>query len=241
VRPAGLNLRPQSPIRMSGIAKIYIQGELKRTDAEFYILLPALISAGYKKDDIVCVPFMSTSELNCESVFNIYDPFLPRGKLPLLDYKGPHLPLNDIVHVCSFVTILQNAAALDLPDETVILVLDARAIPRRDFDKLLKDLVGLPWECLSLAHHPQNLAEDASYFSESEIREHELTTPVTSRAVALRLSYVKKLVKTIMPFRESLDYELVFQTIIHKAKAQYVFPPIFDLRVTSSTEVKYSP
>jgi len=216
---------------MSGIAKIYIQGQLKRTEAEFYILLPALISAGYKKDDIVCVPFMSTSELNCDSVFNIYDPFLPRGKLPLLDSKATHLPLNDIVHVCSFVTILQNAAALDLPDDTVILILDARAIPRRDFDKLLKGLVGLPWDCLSLAHHPQDLREDASYFDDSEICDHEITSPVTSRAMALRLSYVKKIVKTIMPFRETLDYELVFQTIIHRTKAQYVFPPIFDLRL----------
>ncbi len=227
----GLNGRTQSPIRMSGIAKIYIQGELKHTETEFYTLLPALLSAGYKKDDIVCVPFMRAEELSPDSIFNIYDPFLPRGKLPLLDSKSPHLPLKDIIHMCSFVTILQNAANIDLPDESMILVLNARAVPRRDFHDRLKGLLGLSWDCLSLAHGPTVVAEDASYFADSEILEHEPTSAITSRAVALRLSYVKKIVKTILPFREPMDYELVFQTLIHKTKPQYVFPPVFDLRL----------
>ena len=216
---------------MSGIAKIYIQGDLKRTESEFYTLLPALLSAGFQKDDIVCVPFIRADELQCDSIFNIYDPFLPRGKLPLLDSKGTHLPLNDIVHMCSFVTILQNAATLDLPDESAILILDARAIPRRDFHERLKGVMTKVWDGLSLAHEPAVVAEDASYFSEPDILEHEPTSAMTSRAVALRLSYVKKIVKTIMPFREPLDYELVFQTLIHKTRPEYVFPPLFDVRV----------
>lgn len=216
---------------MSGIAKIYIQGELKRTESEFYTLLPALLSAGFQKGDIVCVPFMNTEELNSNSIFNIYDPFLPRGKLPLLNPKATHLPLDDIVHMCSFVTILQNAATLDLPDESVILVLDATTIPRRDFNGRLKDIIEMEWDCLSLAHHPSVLTEDSSYFADSEVCQHEAACGITSRAVAFRLSYVKKIVKTILPFRERLDYELVFQTLIHKTKAQYIFPPIFDSRL----------
>lgn len=215
---------------MSGIAKIYIQGELKRSETEFYTLLPAFLSAGYKKDDIVCVPFIRADELSSESIFNIYDPFLPRGKLPLLDSKATHLPLNDIIHMCSFVTILQNAASLDFPDDSMVLIMDARTVPRRDFNDRLKGLMGLSWDCLSLAHGPAVLAEDASYFADSEILEHDPTTPITSRAVALRLSYVKKIVRTILPFREPMDYELVFQTLIHKTTPQYVFPPLFDLR-----------
>jgi hypothetical protein len=229
-RSSGLNAEAQSPIRMSGIAKIYIQGELKHTESEFYTLLPAFLSAGYKKDDIVCVPFMNTGELSCDSIFNIYDPFLPRGKLPLLDSKATHLPLKDIIHMCSFVTILQNASTLDFPDESMILIMDARAVPRRDFHDRLKGLLGLSWDCLSLAYDPPVLAEDASYFADSEILEHEPASAMTSRAVALRLSYVKKIVKTILPFREPMDYELVFQTLLHKTRPQYVFPPLFDLR-----------
>ena len=211
--------------------QVYIQGELKRTESEFYALLPALLSAGFQKEDIVCVPFMNTEELNSNSIFNIYDPFLPRGKLPLLNPKATHLPLDDIVHMCSFVTILQNAATLDLPDESVILVLDATTIPRRDFNGRLKDIMEMEWDCLSLAHHPSVLTEDSSYFADSEVCQHEVACRITSRAVAFRLSYVKKIVKTILPFRERLDYELVFQTLIHKTKAQYIFPPIFDSRL----------
>jgi hypothetical protein len=216
---------------MSRIAKIYIQGELKRTESEFYTLLPTLLSAGFQKEEIVCVPFMNAEELHSNSIFNIYDPFLPRGKLPLLDSKAMHLPLDDIVHMCSFVTILQNAATLDLPDESVVLVLDATTIPRRDFEGRLKDIMETEWDCLSLAYHPTVLKDDASYFADSEICQHEATCGITSRAVALRLSYIKKIVKTILPFREPLDYELVFQTLIHKKKAQYVFPPMFDSRL----------
>jgi hypothetical protein len=222
---------------MSGIAKIYIQGDLKHSETEFYTLLPALLSAGFQKDDMVCIPHIKEGVLSIDSVFNIYDPFLPRGKLPLLDSNGPHLPFSKIIHMCTFVSTLHNAATLDLPDESMILILDARAVPRRDFHGRLKDLVGMPWDCLSLAYSPPVLKEDASYFADSEILEHELTSAITSGAIALRLSYVKKIVKTILPFREALDYELMFQTLIHKTKAQFVFPPIFDLRLPPSTRL----
>ena len=220
---------------MSGIAKLYIQGDLKRSEDEFYTLLPALLSAGFQKEEIVCIPYVKHEELTVSSIFNIYDPFLPRGKLPLLDCKGPHLPLPEIVHMCNFVSALHNAATLDLPEESVILILDAKAVPRRDFHERLKGLIGMPWDCLSLAYSPPVLKEDASYFADSEILEHEPTSAITSKAVALRLSYIKKIVKTILPFREPLDYELVFQGLIHRTKTQYVFPPLFDLRLPPST------
>lgn len=216
---------------MSGIAKLYIQGDLKRSEDEFYTLLPALLSAGFQKEEIICIPHVKKEELTVDSIFNIYDPFLSRGKLPLLDTKGPHLPLTEVIHICNFVSALHNAATLDLPDESMILILNARAIPRRDFHGRLKDLIGMPWDCLSLAYSPPVLKEDASYFADSEILDHEPTSAVTSGAIALRLSYIKKIVKTILPFREPLDYELVFQTLIHKTQAQYVFPPVFDVRL----------
>jgi len=216
---------------MTVIAKIYIQGELKRSETEFHTLLPALLSAGFQKEELVCVPHIKSEEITVNSTFNIYDPFLPRGKIPVLDPRGPHLPLAEILHMCNFVSVLHNAATLDLPDESVVLILDAKTVPRRDFHERLKGLLGLSWDSLSLAHHPALMAEDASYFADSEICEHEPTSPMTSRAIALRLSYVKNIVKTIMPFREPLDNELVFQTLIHKTKPQYVFPPLFDLRL----------
>jgi hypothetical protein len=227
----GLNTRKQIPIGMSGIAKIYIQGDLKRGESEFYTLLPALLSAGFQKDDVICVPFMRHDELKSSSIFNIYDPFLPRGKLPLLNCKGTHLPLDDLIQICSFTTILQSAAELDLRDDAIIIVLDAKTIPRRDFHGRLKNLVGMTWDCISLAYYPNILKEDASYFADSEICEHDPTSPMSSRAIALRLSYVKKIVKTILPFREPLCHELIFQTLIHNTRAHYVFPPIFDSRL----------
>ena len=208
---------------MEGIAKIYIQGGLKRTETEFYTLLPSLLSAGFQKEDIVCMPSVRAADLKAASIFNIYDPFLPRGQIPPFTSEAAHLPISEIGRVCGMMTVLQSAAALEGPDDSIVLVLDARAIVRRDFLQRLKDVATKEWTCLSLGH----FVEGDSCFSDTEIREHTPMTPITSGALALRLSYVRKIVKTLLPFREPLDYELIFQTLIHKVTPQYVSPPIF--------------
>lgn len=208
---------------MEGIAKIYIQGGLKRTESEFYTLLPSLLSTGFQKEDIVCMPSVRADDLKAASIFNIYDPFLPRGQIPPFTSEAAHLPLSEIARVCSMMTVLQSAAALEAPDDSIVLILDARAIVRRDFLQRLKDVAAKEWTCLSLGH----FVEGDSCFSDTEIREHTPMAPITSGALALRLSYVRKIVKTLLPFREPLDYELIFQTLIHKVTPQYVSPPIF--------------
>jgi hypothetical protein len=208
---------------MEGIAKIYIQGGLKRTETDWHTLLPSLLSAGFQKEDIVCMPSVRAADLKAASIFNIYDPFLPRGQIPPFTSEAAHLPLSEIARVCSMMTVLQAAAALEGPDDSIVLVLDARAIVRRDFLQRLKDVATKEWTCLSLGH----FVEGDSCFSDTEIREHTPMTPITSGALALRLSYVRKIVKTLLPFREPLDYELIFQTLLHKVTPQYVSPPIF--------------
>jgi len=136
----------------------------------------------------------------------------------------------------TFATIIQAAAALDAPDTSAVIILDSRAIARRDFFPRLKELVEkescTEWECLSLGHAPKALPEaaDASYFSDPQLFQQEPMTPITAGAVAMRLSFVRKLVKTILPFRDPLEFELLFQTLLHKAGPHYVYPPIFDCR-----------
>jgi hypothetical protein len=53
---------------------------------------------------------------------------------------------------------------------------------------------------------------------------------VNSGALLLRLSFIRKIVKTILPFRDPVDYELIFQTLLHKTKAYYMYPPILEYR-----------
>ena len=198
---------------------------------DLYSLLPMILSAGIGKDHIITSPSIHTGDLTCKAIFNVYDPFLNRGQIPPFTSNAAHLPLKDIADTLSFTSILQNAAKLPDPDSSVILILDSKAITRRDFVTRLKVVLEKDsWECLSLAHTPATLPEDGSWFADSQLFEQEPMTPITSGALALRLSFVKKLVKTILPFREPLDYELMFQALLHKTQAQYVFPPIFDCR-----------
>jgi len=136
----------------------------------------------------------------------------------------------------TFATIVQAAAALDAPDTSAIVILNSQAIARRDFFPRLKDLVEkescTEWECLSLGYAPTVMtgAADASYFSDPQLFQHDPMTPITVGAVAMRLSFVRKLVKTILPFRDPLEFELLFQTLLHKAGPHYIYPPIFDCR-----------
>jgi hypothetical protein len=218
------------------IVKVYVQGPIKRSEEEYYTLLPTLLSAGFQQPDIVCSPLVDTSLLKCENVFNIYDPFLQRGPIPPFSPDAAHLPLSKIAQMFTFATIAQAAAALDAPDTSAIIILDSRAVARRDFFARVKDLVEkescTEWECLSLAHTPKALPEaaDASYFSDPQLFQQDPMTPITVGAVAMRLSFVRKLVKTIIPFRDPLEYELLFQTLLHKAGPHYIYPPVFDCR-----------
>lgn len=217
---------------MNGVAKIYVQGPLKKGETELFTLLPTLLSTGFQKDDIARIQPIDPHNLTCESIFNIYDPFLKRGKIPPFSPMAAHLPMASIAEMYTFANIIQNAATLSAPEDNVIIILDSRAIARRDYFTKLRDTIEKGWDCLSLAHNPATLPSDAdtSIFSDSQIYEHEPMTPITSGALALRLSYVKKIVKTILPFRDPLNYELIFQTLVHKVTPKYLYPPIFDCR-----------
>jgi hypothetical protein len=144
--------------------------------------------------------------------------------------------MNEIAKFLSFATILQNAAALDLSDTENILIIGSTIIARNDFVARLKDFLQSStqpqWECISLAHtHSQLPSEaDPSYFSDPKIYEQEPMSTINSGALLLKLSFVRKIIKTLIPFRDPLDYELIFQTLLHKAKAYYMYPPILEYR-----------
>lgn len=220
---------------LSSVAKIYIQGPLKKNETDFYTLLPTMLSLGFTQSDIVYSPYIEPSLLSCESMFNVYDPFLQRGAIPPFTSKAAHLHPKEVVQMLNFASILQNANALPNPASSAILIFDSKTVARRDFIPRLKDMFEKEayssWECLSLAHSPTSFPNsdetDKSFFSDSCLLEQEPMTPITSGALALRLSYVNKLVKTILPFRDPLDFELIFQTLLHKTKPYYIYPPLF--------------
>jgi hypothetical protein len=223
--------KPEIPI-----GKVYIQGSIKRSETEFYTLLPTLLSLGFNKDTIICNPHLEKDKIPCESIFNIYDPFLQRGPIPPFTPNASHLPLDEVIKMLNFASSVQNAASLPLPDSTPILLLDATIIARHDFLARLKEFLEssktTDWECVSLAHTPSTVPPeaDASYFSSPQIYEQEPMSVVNSGALLLRLSFIRKIVKTILPFRDPVDYELIFQTLLHKTKAYYMYPPILEYR-----------
>lgn len=218
------------------VGKVYIQGSIKRSDTEFHTLLPTLLSLGFDKDTIVCNPLLDKDKIPCDSIFNVYDPFLQRGPIPPFTPNAPHLPIDEVVKMLNFASSVQNAAALPLPDSTPILVLDAAIIARHDFLARLKEFLEssktTDWECVSLAHTPSKVPPeaDASYFSSPQIYEQEPMSVVNSGALLLRVSFARKLTKTLLPFRDPVDYELIFQTLLHKTKAYYMYPPILEHR-----------
>jgi hypothetical protein len=48
----------------------------------------------------------------------------------------------------------------------------------------------------------------------------------------LRGSFVQKLAQTLLPFKESLDWELNFQAMLHGAKVLWAEPPLAEQGTT---------
>lgn len=166
-------------------------------------VLQALLR-GIEKDDIIRV---FPSPCDTSKIFNMYDPYLDRGVIPL--FSSNILTLEEISMVMRYYTIFQQVAESSADDLSPILVLEPNVILHRDFlpnvRKIMEDEV---WDCVRLM-----------------CSENNRSIPCTG-AILFRTKFIRNAVKTFLPFRESIDSELYFQTVLHKANVLVCNPSI---------------
>jgi hypothetical protein len=161
-------------------------------------------------------------------IFNIYNPFLQRGNLPNFTYKGASLLKSEISLNVNFYNIIKHAET-DLSNNECILIFKSDVQLRYDFNerlsKIISDLSGTEWDYVGLSN--KHIDSSKSYYSPIEL--HKVSDHFNQDMrgpMLLSREFIKKICKTFLPFKDSLDYELKFQMLLHKSTCFSVYPPL---------------
>ena len=170
-----------------------------------------------------------SDELSNELIFSVYDPFLPRP-VPGLTFKGRGLSKGEISLGLNFYACIQDAVKNKYK---TIITLESDIWLREDFVKRLKDLLenlkDKSWDYVSLGEgvgtRPPNAPK--SYYSDTKAYDppHQFVYRCTD-SMMFSSNFLEKLVKTFIPFREIIDWEMNYQNMLHGAKALWADPPL---------------
>jgi hypothetical protein len=190
-------------------------------------LIPHLIIHGIPKTCLKLACPTWGDSLSDQMIFNIYNPFLQRGKLPNFTYKGASLLKSEISLNINFYNIIKHAEN-DLSGNDSILVFKSDIRLRRDFNenlsKIISDLSGIEWDYVALGN---SVNSTKSYYNPIELYKiTDIFNQNTFGPMLLNKRFIDKICKTFLPFKDSLDYELKFQMLLHKSTCFSVYPPL---------------
>jgi hypothetical protein len=214
--------------QMENIDKIYVLVHPVYEAQRFTRLQSHFQSIGLPNEKIVYGAATWGSELSSNLVFSVWDPFLRPG-VPNLTWKSRFLSKGEISLVLNFFAAISDAVKQNY---TNVLIFESDVYLRKDFvsrmSDLWKDLSG-DWDFVSLGEgigtRPQGVL--ASYWSPTHCYKppHEFVFRCTD-SMLFRVEFLRKVVQTLLPFRECLDWELNYQLAIHRGKALWADPPL---------------
>ena len=114
-----------------------------------------------------------------------------------------------------------------------VLIFESDSWLREDFvpclTDLLKDLANKEWDYVSLGEGVRTRPPgcDQSMYAKTKAYQppHQFVFRCTD-SMLFKVSYLQKLIMTMIPFRECLDWELNIQTLAHSGKSWWADPPL---------------
>jgi hypothetical protein len=170
-------------------------------------------------------------ELSTETIFRYYDPFCRKG-MPIFTFKARCLSKGEISLVLNFIAGVQSVVR---DNRKTVLFLESDVFLREDFierlDALLATLQTRDWDYVSLGEGARTRPPgcDPSLFAETKLYTppHSFVYRCTD-SMLFRVDYLRKVLSTIVPFRECLDWELNIQHMHHKSIALWADPPLVE-------------
>lgn len=192
-------------------------------------LLPHFLSRGIPADKIVCCAPTWGSELSSDLIFQLYDPYCRQG-VPVFTWKARCLSKGEISLVLNFFAAAKLACEQQW---NCVLMFESDTWLREDFvprlRDLLEDLATKEWDYVSLGEGVRTRPPkcDPSFYAKTKAYEppHQFVFRCTD-SMLFKVSYLQKIVTTLFPFRECLDWELNIQTLAHKGKTWWADPPL---------------
>lgn len=199
----------------------------------------------YPRSNIkICSPTWG-SELDNDTCFKVYNPWLKRPGWPALTWKVRCLIKGEISLVLNFYTAMKDALENNYKR---VLIFESDVFLRNDFEERLliildklseKEL----WDFVSLSDGVATHATDyTGDYMEQEICKppHTFVFRCTD-SMLFNTDIFKKIVNTILPFRDCLDWELNFQFLLHNATAFWAEPHIVEQDTAKHKEISSLP
>jgi hypothetical protein len=235
------------------VRAVYVLCHPVKEKARWERLLPHLLKRGVPQDRIrLCAPTWGT-DLTPETIFRVYDPFLKRGKLPSFSFKGGGLTLGEISLGLNFAAAVRDSVGSGPQDPQkpeYFITLESDVWLREDFVPRLRttlaaaaaqqqqDLSGNKteapaWDYISLGEgvgtRPAERA-NASYYAPAAVFKppHQWVFRCTDSMLFSR-RFLERLSKTIVPFKEIIDWEMNFQLgFLHGGTPLWADPPLVE-------------
>jgi hypothetical protein len=241
---------------MDWLPPIYILCNPEKESVRYNFLLSHLPKKGIPidKEKVKWVKGIWGSEITPELYFKLYDPFIPRLNLKqALCFKSAALLKGEISLTLNFLIAIQNAVKDDSVDfqlgennkfskseafgkSSWILIFESDVYLRDDFLERLKTILesedAQKADYISLGEGvgtrpPSSIG--TSYFSETKLYKPPHNFPFRcTDSMLLKKSFLEKLILTLIPFRECLDWELNVQLLAHKGVALWADPPLVE-------------
>jgi hypothetical protein len=203
----------------------------RRESDRYNRLLQHLAIRGVPMNKISIAGATWGDELSNDTIFRFYDPFCRKG-MPIFTFKSRCLSKGEISLVLNFIAGMQSVVQ---NHHKIVLFLESDVFLREDFvsrlDGLLEKLKGREWDYVSLGEGARTRPPgcDPSMFSETKLYEppHQFVYRCTD-SMLFNVEYLRKVMTTIVPFRECLDWELNVQHMHHHSKALWADPPLVE-------------
>lgn len=201
----------------------------KKEKERYARLIPHLLSRGIPKEKILCCGPTWGDELTNQMIFNVYDPFSRPG-LPVFTFKARCLSKGEISLVLNFYMASKTAVEHGLKK---VIMLESDSWIREDFvprlNDLLEDLKEKEWDYVSLGEGVRTRPKgcDPSIYAKTKAYQpdHQYVYRCTD-SMMFQVPYLEKVISTLIPFRECLDWELNIQAMHHKSISWWADPPL---------------
>ena len=217
------------------IPPVFVMCNPEHEPIRYRLLLSHFPKRGIPMDRVHWVRGPWGSEITAEDFFKVYEPFLCRyGFNKALSFKSAGLLRGEVSLVLSFYMALSEA--LDrYPEQDKFIFFESDVVLREDFlerlQVVLSQCAGREWDYISLGEGVGTRPRDAefSYFGTTRLftPDHQFVFRCTDSMLISR-RFLEKLRRTLLPFRECLDWELNFQMILHKGISLWVDPPLVE-------------
>lgn len=192
-------------------------------------LIPHMLKVGIPENRIRIVSAYWGDELTTDLIFQVYDPYLERP-CATFTFKGRCLTRGEISLGLNFYFAMRMA--IDEKSK-VCITLESDVFLREDFVSRLRDLMAdlkeKEWDYVSLGEGVGTRPKEAplSIYSSTKayIPPHQLVFRCTD-SMLFKGDFLKKVVRTFIPFREIIDWEMNFQILVHQGKALWADPPL---------------